>query len=154
MLGGIVIKALEHFEAGSHQQFAFGSIHSFLYPCKSSSFYNWCHHHCSSWKRAYMDYGLSFAFYRSRLLHENWSVRPLFHLTSEYLALEILRVPFFFFFFKLLACCHVPFFRSHFFPATHTYQPEFDLCFTNYCPASNPTQCSKIDSINEINKYK
>ncbi len=128
------ISVLVSLYAGSHRNQR--SIHSFFhsYPYKTSSFYYWCHHHCSSWKRAYMDYELSLAFSRYRVLHENWRLLPLFHLTS-YFALGILTI--------FVRCCHVPFSEvASRWPLIH--QPGFDQCFADCCPTVF-THCSKID---------
>lgn len=73
MLGVIIIKDVERFEAGPHQPY--DSIHSLVYPYKSFSFCVWCRHRCSSWKRAYMDYELSLAFSRYRVscaFYQKW----------------------------------------------------------------------------------
>ena len=72
----LVVATVTDLDAGSHQQFAFSS---FLDPSTSSSFRKWCHHRCSSWKRAYMDYEISSLFSRFGVLRENWSLCFIWH---------------------------------------------------------------------------
>lgn len=72
----LVVAVVTDLDAGSPQQFAFNS---FLEPSTSSNFHKWCHLHCSSWKRAYMDNEISSLFSRFRILHENWSLCFIWH---------------------------------------------------------------------------
>lgn len=99
--------------AGSCQQFA--SI-NFLCPDKSFSFYNCCHPHCASCKRDYMDYELSLAFFWiQRFCMSTEEIGLCFIWPSECFAPSHVTS-------KLLACCHMPLFRSGFLLATQTHR--------------------------------